>query len=781
MHILDVLSYLQSVSVYSEDNDDDTHGKKHEFETYQDFSNTLAFLRNHITESDTNVNAILGKAEFASYIVLECFEIFSKKEFPLCSAGVWIEYFSHFVPLTVSWPLDIHYRAAIIMKGILSSSNEKLESTLQHRYGSVLDPLGPDQGYNISNAVGDLSNFTRDLSLCIGDVHCIIKLLLKFSYVMKYGEPLGNQRQKEGSWISTAKLKAVRDSIFDFEYNIARYISSKTANFAPKYNSEQANAPPMKNHDIVSYGEYIKKLRTKFVNMEKFMKCILVEILTLHSLLTKYCEMHQRSVQQDYTTDLGNSAGKDSPRQLTPRDDDSNYSFAEDTYILECLTFMKNEVENILESLYTIEPAEFCICIFDAWRNSEVELHSGIFPLSLCCINSANICDSISPTNIQGPRSMKFLDSVKPHLRKSLINYSIATLKNSPNYLIQKSQPSQPPISSGKASLANIISFHYYLLKCSDSRDTLNTCTEFFSAIRTFLNKCKYFSQRDFPEGTAMIFYPMLVYVDALTTSDDTRNAKEIKEIEDVFVKAAEFCSGLILHSHGSYNLSSSIVKYDETDQAAYQKTLKPREPHYSLTLQRTNVSTDLEYVLKELDVLYDVIVHMNKANHGCIKLTNSLQIIFNLTAGTMLKSGAISNIHIYNKLLKIVREFIKVPKMQKIWKPVVMDKFFSSDFFHTDKSITPGWIHIVNALINDKLVIKDLVSRVNKAPTSNLFTSREQDTQIKACSIKRLAFCVLSGTQSVLYDHMPAIRDKLISLLKCREDALRPEVALSF
>lgn len=127
------------------------------------------------------------------------------------------------------------------------------------------------------------------------------------------------------------------------------------------------------------------------------------------------------------------------------------------------------------------------------------------------------------------------------------------------------------------------------------------------------------------------------------------------------------------------------------------------------------------------------------------------------------------------------MKEFIKLSNMQKVWKSVITEKFLSNDFFSAEKSLMLKWSYIINVLIGDKLVVKDVISRVNKAPTSTIFSSRDQDAQMRSYSIKRLAFCIISGTQNKLCYHIPAIREKLVALLKWRDDVLRPEVRYAY
>ncbi|KAI1728390.1 protein pad-1 [Ditylenchus destructor] len=108
---------------------------------------------------------------------------------------------------------------------------------------------------------------------------------------------------------------------------------------------------------------------------------------------------------------------------------------------------------------------------------------------------------------------------------------------------------------------------------------------------------------------------------------------------------------------------------------------------------------------------------------------------------------------------------------MRPVWKKSAMDLLLDQSFFKMDIHALREWLVVIdNLMTNDKISFKELLARLNTGTTttlSNLITSKEQEYELRAQSLKRLAFVILSSELDQYSAHLNEIQERLTESLR--------------
>lgn len=116
--------------------------------------------------------------------------------------------------------------------------------------------------------------------------------------------------------------------------------------------------------------------------------------------------------------------------------------------------------------------------------------------------------------------------------------------------------------------------------------------------------------------------------------------------------------------------------------------------------------------------------------------------------------------------VLDLLVQMSKISAAHRSWRPHVSDAFAEPRFFA--HAHIPEWRILVNTLMDsDKERFPDLLSRITAAPSTNIFTNKEQEMISRALNLKRLAFVLLAAEQNHYLVHLPSIQEKLVDILR--------------
>jgi hypothetical protein len=116
--------------------------------------------------------------------------------------------------------------------------------------------------------------------------------------------------------------------------------------------------------------------------------------------------------------------------------------------------------------------------------------------------------------------------------------------------------------------------------------------------------------------------------------------------------------------------------------------------------------------------------------------------------------------------VLEMLIQMSKLSAAHRSWRSLVSDAFAEPRFF--SHAHVQEWRILINTLMDsDKERFPDLLSRITAAPSSNIFTNKEQEMISRALNLKRLAYVLLAAEQNHYLVHLPSIQEKLVDILR--------------
>ncbi|KAK4333987.1 Protein dopey [Rhodotorula toruloides] len=118
--------------------------------------------------------------------------------------------------------------------------------------------------------------------------------------------------------------------------------------------------------------------------------------------------------------------------------------------------------------------------------------------------------------------------------------------------------------------------------------------------------------------------------------------------------------------------------------------------------------------------------------------------------------------------ILALLEEMTKNPQTLKAWRSLVSDAFSDNRFFNAPPSAHSRWKPLVQALMaSDKERLPELIGKVSTASSANIFTNRELETLLRALSLRRLTYTLLTSQRDRFLTQLPMIQEKLVDLLR--------------
>ncbi|SRR6266404_7089214 len=126
-----------------------------------------------------------------------------------------------------------------------------------------------------------------------------------------------------------------------------------------------------------------------------------------------------------------------------------------------------------------------------------------------------------------------------------------------------------------------------------------------------------------------------------------------------------------------------------------------------------------------------------------------------------------------------------------KSWRGVISDIVNDSRFFissveagtdfrpiieawvDADKSVFADFLGEYRALLLN-IAIKLQIGKVTSAPSTNIFTNRETENQLRSMNLRRTSYILLCGEKNQFLTSLPTIQEKLVDTLK---NSLAPAV----
>ncbi|CAB3407671.1 unnamed protein product [Caenorhabditis bovis] len=107
---------------------------------------------------------------------------------------------------------------------------------------------------------------------------------------------------------------------------------------------------------------------------------------------------------------------------------------------------------------------------------------------------------------------------------------------------------------------------------------------------------------------------------------------------------------------------------------------------------------------------------------------------------------------------------------MRPVWKKTTLDLLLDSSFFKMDNQALKYWLIVTDHLMTqDRTSFKDLLKSISYSPNTsfNIMSSKEQEYEARAQSLKRLTFVVFGSQMDQYHPHMNDIQERLSDNLR--------------
>uniref|UniRef100_A0A915MC57 DOP1-like C-terminal domain-containing protein n=1 Tax=Meloidogyne javanica TaxID=6303 RepID=A0A915MC57_MELJA len=199
---------------------------------------------------------------------------------------------------------------------------------------------------------------------------------------------------------------------------------------------------------------------------------------------------------------------------------------------------------------------------------------------------------------------------------------------------------------------------------------------------------------------------------------------------------------------------------------------------HSGINKKDPSDSTQAIFLLAEnLTELVDSITR----NEDKDKLLPTLQAVWNNTL-PYLKSKSAKNVRSFLASSQLLASMSSFNYMRPIWKKNAMELLWDNSFFKMDIHALKSWLVVIdNLMTNDKTSFKELLARITTSTSttfSTLITSKEQEYEMRAQYLKRLAFVILSSTRDQYSGQLNEIHERLTENLRlCQAPVIHSQV----
>ncbi|XP_063217046.1 protein dopey-1 homolog isoform X2 [Bacillus rossius redtenbacheri] len=238
---------------------------------------------------------------------------------------------------------------------------------------------------------------------------------------------------------------------------------------------------------------------------------------------------------------------------------------------------------------------------------------------------------------------------------------------------------------------------------------------------------------------------------------------KDQRDLQDITAKLIESCAQIAGTSleQTTWLRRNLAVKEEEPSQAA------SRDKDGSvLGSSPAQYSVQAQMVLAELlSPLLDVSYGSQEKERVVALLTT---VMYNITP--YLRNHTRRNVPCFRACSQLLANLSSYQYTRKAWRRDVFDLLLDSTFFQMEGDCLICWRTVVdNLMTHDTTTFRDLMSRVSLAQSGSLsiFSSREQEYELRAQLLKRLAFVILCSETDQYHKYMPEIQERLADSLR--------------
>ncbi|XP_032590536.1 protein dopey-1 homolog isoform X2 [Drosophila grimshawi] len=233
---------------------------------------------------------------------------------------------------------------------------------------------------------------------------------------------------------------------------------------------------------------------------------------------------------------------------------------------------------------------------------------------------------------------------------------------------------------------------------------------------------------------------------------------KEVRELHDITARLVDSLSsvaGACLEQ--TTWLRRNLAVKEDTDGHAKDNSLGGGIQQYSLQAQSV-----LAGILSNLlDVAYG-----SQEKDKVVTIVTTL--LYNITP--YLKNHTARNVPFFYACSALLASLSVYQYTRKAWRKDMLDLLLDTTFFQMHISCLPFWRQIMDSLMTyDNTTFRELMTRVSlsQAGSLNIFASRDQEYELRAMLLKRLAFVIYCSEFDQHNKYMPDIQEQLANSLR--------------
>ncbi|ALC42553.1 CG15099 [Drosophila busckii] len=233
---------------------------------------------------------------------------------------------------------------------------------------------------------------------------------------------------------------------------------------------------------------------------------------------------------------------------------------------------------------------------------------------------------------------------------------------------------------------------------------------------------------------------------------------KELRELHDVTARLVESLSGVAgACLEQTTWLRRNLAVKEDTDGHTKDNSLGGSLQQYSLQAQSVLASI----LSNLLDVAYG-----SQEKDKVVTIVTTL--LYNITP--YLKNHTARNVPFFYACSALLASLSGYQYTRKAWRKDMLDLLLDNAFFQMHISCLPFWRQIMDSLMTyDNTTFRELMTRVSlsQAGSLNIFASRDQEYELRAMLLKRLAFVIYCSEFDQHNKYMPDIQEQLANSLR--------------
>ncbi|XP_070189330.1 protein DOP1A-like isoform X2 [Littorina saxatilis] len=337
-------------------------------------------------------------------------------------------------------------------------------------------------------------------------------------------------------------------------------------------------------------------------------------------------------------------------------------------------------------------------------------------------------------------------------------------------------QPPHTELSKNKKSVpleVNLLQFFFVYVQQHTGAQLLDSWPALLSLIRDVM------AMGLQPPATFVLLQILNDFVHKAPALEEKKAQKELQDITQKLLESVTMIAGTSLEQttwlRRNYAVKpgpqSELTEGDEaeTEQAeaaaAASKQVKVKEV-------AVTGATDSKYSVQALMLLaeltapmLDVVYSSEEKDKVVPFLTTLLHNVF-----PYLRHHSADNMPSFRACSQLLSSVSGYQYSRKAWRRESLELLLDPNCFQMDARSVASWRTVVdNLLTHDRVTFKDLMSRVSMTQSGslNLFSSKEQEFELRAQMLKRLSFAIFCSPPDQYQRNMPEIQERLAESLR--------------